>query len=97
MKEESSCRRARVDAVRHAQEVDVLVLELTDEVHKLLDGATEPIELPDDERVARSQLFERLPKPRTISALAAGLVLEELLAPRTFERVALNVETLILR
>jgi hypothetical protein len=80
VEEEAACRGTRVDGVRETDEVDPLRLEAAHEIDELLDAAPEPIELPDDERVAITEDVERSLESRTIGDPAAHGVVERLLA-----------------
>lgn len=52
MEEEATGCGAGVDGVSQAFELNSLFVEFTDEVYKVLNAAAEPVELPDNERVA---------------------------------------------
>jgi hypothetical protein len=93
MEEEPSSRSTRVDGVREADEVDALLLEAAHEIDELLHAPTQPVELPDHERVASPQDVEGSLEPRTVGNPATHSVLEELLAPGVRQCVLLHVET----
>lgn len=52
MEEEATGGGAGVDGVSQAFELNSLFVEFSDEVYKVLNAAAEPVELPDNERVA---------------------------------------------
>ena len=56
------------------------LLEVTDQIDELLDAPPEPVELPDDERVALPELFERPLESRAVGDLSAHGVIEDLVA-----------------
>lgn len=95
MKEEATGGSTRVDGVREADEVDALLLEERHEVYELLHASTEPVELPDDERVAFSEDIERTVESRAIRGRPGPRVIEDPLASRACQRLVLNVETLV--
>ncbi len=66
------------------------------EIVELLDAPTEPVELPDDKRVALPENVERPQESRAVGSLSAHRVVEDLVASRACQRLVLNVETLVL-
>jgi hypothetical protein len=73
MEEEATSRGAGVDAVCQTHEVDPIPFEAAHEVHELLHTPPEPVELPDDERVAPSKRVERTQEPRTVFETALAV------------------------
>src|SRR5574337_1663656 len=97
MEEEAAGRRAGVDGVGQAVELDAMLVQLSDQIDQLLDAAAQAIQLPDHERVTLAQHFESLGQTWTVGARAAHLVLEDLLAPSLSQGFALQLKVLILR
>ena len=97
VEEEAPGRRAGVDGVGEAPELDALLVQLADQIDKLLDRAAQPVELPDDQGVALTQHFERFAQARTVCPCAAHLILEDLLASGLGQGFTLQLKVLILR
>ena len=70
-------------------------MKLADQIDKMFDAAAEPVEFPDDKRVAFAEGFLRLGQPGPLRAAAADLVFEELLATGFDEGLGLQFEVLI--
>jgi hypothetical protein len=62
-----------------------------DGVDQLSEGAAEPVEVPDDQGVARAQLVEELLEDRAVGAGAAGGLGEHPVAAGTLEGVHLEL------
>jgi hypothetical protein len=84
-----------VDGIGDAQEIHTVALEAAHEIDELLDASAEPIELPDNERVAVPKDVERLDKPRTGGNPSTGGVLQHRLAPSPFQRLVLHIKPLV--
>ncbi len=52
MEEEASRWRGGVDGIGKALELHTLLVKLAHQVYQVLDAAAEPIQFPDDKRVA---------------------------------------------
>ncbi len=73
-----------------------LLFKLHDQVHKVLDAATEPVEFPNDKRVAFAEDIPGLSQSGALGPAAADLVLKDFLAASFGERLDLEFEVLIL-
>src|SRR4051794_24872820 len=88
--------RGGVDPVLERAQADAVALEALQEAHELVGGAPQPVEAPDHERVAATQVGEGGGEAGPVGARAGGAVLEGAMATGTGEGVALKVEPLIL-
>ena len=59
VKDQDALRRRRVDRLCEASKADVAQAQLLDRLDELLDGSRQPVELPDDQRVAAASVVER--------------------------------------
>ena len=60
MKEEAARWRTSVDCIGEALELDSLLVEFANQVNQVLDAPAQPVQLPNDERVAFAQRLQRL-------------------------------------
>src|SRR5574337_799276 len=97
VEEEAAGRRAGVDGVGEAPELDTVLVQIADQIDQLLDRPAQPVELPDDQGVALAHHFEGLGQTGTVCPRATYLVLEDLLASGLGQRFALKFQVLILR
>jgi hypothetical protein len=77
VEEEPARRRLGVDPVRQAPEMDVAGFEGIDQIHEPFDAPPEPIQLPDDQRVAATQVRKRIIETGASQPSAAGLIRED--------------------
>ena len=96
MEDQLAAAGRRVDALLEAPEADLPFLELSHGLDQVPDAATQAVELPDDEGIPLPEVCEGLIEPRPRGTGTTGLVREELLAPRSRERVGLQIERLVL-
>src|SRR5690242_4868974 len=97
MEEEPPARRLGINAVLEAEEIDPRIMQLLNEIDQAPHCPTEPIELPDHERVTFAQMGPSLEKSWAIGARAARLVAEDPLTARTAQRVPLKINILLFR
>jgi hypothetical protein len=88
-------RGGGVDALGEAAEADPSSLKITDRVDEVAEGASEPVQLPDDEGVAGSQLVQDASELDALVDGSAGVVDEESVTPRRPEGVELEVGVLV--
>lgn len=90
MKEEPARRRGRINTIRQAAKLDAVLIQLSDELDELTHSAPEAIELPYNQRIARSQMRKRGGEARPIKATTAQLVGEHPLAASKLQRINLS-------
>ena len=96
-KHEPARRRRRVDVASEHLEAHAALCEIADEPHDVGQRATDPVQLPDRDRVALARDIERPVEARPLRALAGADVLVDPPGQDTGleQRVALQVETLL--
>jgi len=95
VKHESACWRASLNPFRQRFEIHLPLLELGDETDEIREIATETVQAPDYEGIAFAEALEAGLQLRSGGVLSARLVLVDLPAFRTFERVSLQIERLV--
>lgn len=88
-------QRGGVDLFLQAAKANVALLQVGDGVDQVAQGATESVELPDNQGVAWSQLVKDLHQLGSLVESAAGSVGEDPIAAGCLERVELQVRMLI--
>jgi len=78
-----------------AAKADIALLQVRDRVDQVAQRATEPVELPDDQSVARSHLVENLRQLGSLVEGAARCVGEDPIATGRLECVELQVRMLV--
>ena len=96
MKEQDAVRGGRIDVLLHALKPDPSSLQLPNTFDQIFQGSPQAIQLPDDERIPSADELERRLETLALSGRAAGHIGEEFLAASFLERVALQLELLIL-
>jgi hypothetical protein len=89
--------RGGVDALAEALEAHAPALEVADDVQQVAQGAAQPVELPDQERVAGAELVEHLRQLRSGRQGAAGGIHEDAVAAGGAQGVELEVRRLLAR
>ena len=95
MEDELAARRGGIDVFLQTAEPDVAALKLSDGVHEMAQRATQPIELPNDQRVARPQMVENLGQLRSFVEGAAGRVHKQAVAVSRAKSIELQVGVLV--
>lgn len=95
VKDQFAAGRGRVQRLVQGEQPDPPVLELGHEVEEMAQGATEPVEAPDDEGVAAASEAQGLLKPGSVGTGAAGSVREDALAASAFQGLLLQGERLV--
>jgi hypothetical protein len=80
VEDELAAGRRRVDALLQRAEPDAGVFELRDGLDELLERAPEPVEPPDDQRIARAEIVQRGRQPPAVGTGTADRVGEDPLA-----------------
>ncbi len=96
MKEQYAVRCGCIDVFLHASKTNSSSLQLPNAFDQVFQGAPESIQFPNDERVTSADELERRFDTVALSGRAAGNICEQFLAPSFFERVALQLEVLVL-
>jgi hypothetical protein len=96
VEKEASSRRARVDAVGEALEVNVALGQLANEMHEIFDAPSETVELPNDQDVPGAHELQRAGQAGSFCANRADLVLEDFRATSLLESFSLKIQVLIL-
>jgi hypothetical protein len=91
VEDELAARRGGVDLFLQAAKANVARMQLGDRVDQVAQGATESVELPDSQGVARSQLVKDLRQLGSLLESAAGRVGEDPIAASCLERVELRL------
>ena len=60
MKDECAPARCRVDAFSQRLETDTALVKIANRINQVTHAAPETVELPDNQRVAGTQVIERL-------------------------------------
>ena len=81
MKDEATCRRPRVEAFLKRDESDAVLLKPIKNFQQIAGRAPEPVESPDDKRVARPQAVQALFQLRAVHGAAAHGFLVNFSAP----------------
>jgi hypothetical protein len=84
-----------VDRLLQAAEPDATLSQLGSGVDQVPEGATEAVELPDDQGVARAQLVQDLLEDGSVGAGTAGRLVEHPVAAGTLEGVDLELGLLV--
>jgi hypothetical protein len=71
MEDQLAARRGRIDVLLQATETNLATLELGGGIDQMTERASQPIEFPDHECVARPQLIENLTERWTVIQRAA--------------------------
>ncbi len=87
----------RVDVLLEAFKTDALRFQSYDGVDQMPERSPQPIQAPDHQSVATSQVADGSSKTRTLGFRPRNVIGEELLAACLFETVQLKVESLIVR
>jgi hypothetical protein len=74
VEEEASRRRARIDSIGEALELNALFVKISDEIDQILYASAEPIQLPHDEGVAVAKGLLRLDERGSFGAAAGDLI-----------------------
>jgi hypothetical protein len=96
MKEEAARWGARVDRVGEALELDSQLVKFSNQVNQIFDAPAQPVQLPNDERIAFAQRFQRFRELWAFRATAACFFVKELLTSRIGQRIDLQIEVLVL-
>ena len=72
------------------------LVEVIEHGHEVAQAAGQPVEFPDDERVAILQHLEAAEQGRALGGGSCALVLKDFLAPRAFQRGELQGGILVL-
>lgn len=96
MEEESTGRGSGVDRVCQASELNSLFLELADEIDKLLNASSQPIQFPNHKGVPGTKAFSSLSKTDAFHSASARPVFEDLLAASLLKSIGLQLKVLIL-
>ena len=94
-KDKSPRRRGRVDVTGQHLQPDPLLLKLADKPDDMRQGSSDPVEFPDDKRVALASGVECLGKAGPLGGAARTDILVDLPTASLFERIALKVEALL--
>jgi hypothetical protein len=96
VEKEASGRRAGIDAVREALEVNVALGQLADEMNEVFDASSEAVELPNHQYVPGTHELQGAGQAGPFCAHRADLVLEDFRATGLLESFSLKVQVLIL-
>lgn len=97
LEDEPSPGRSRVNGLLQALEADASGHQVLHGGDQMGEGASQPIQAPDNECVARAQEVQGSKEPRPLSLCAGNLVLEDPYAAGRLQGVPLKVEILIKR
>jgi len=95
VKNEPSLRRRRIERFRQAPKADFSQPERFERLNQLLHGTREAVELPNDDRVARSREFERVAQGGSIRHRSRRLLDKKLRASGFRQRVLLQRQILV--
>jgi hypothetical protein len=96
VEQQFTLRRSGVDLLGERAERDATLFEAGDRCQQMRQRSAEPVELPNDQTVARPNEGERLAQPGPIIAAAARAILEDmpLIDPRREQCIALQIQHL---
>src|SRR5262249_19034040 len=86
----------RIHIFLQALESNPVIAEVGNRSNEVLEGAAEPIQPPDHQCIARSQVGHGSLQLWTLSLRPAGHVRKDLLAASPLERVGLEIKRLVL-
>src|SRR4051812_2401630 len=84
-----------IDLLLQGAEANPALLQLFDRVDEVGEGAAEPVQPPDDERVTRSEVRERLGQTRPVGDRARDSIGVDVFAASNSECVLLERESLV--
>ncbi len=96
MEDELTAGGRCVDTLLQTTESNIPVLELRDLLNQVFQAAAEPIEPPNDDRIAVTKVVKCFGKAGTFSFPSAGNVREDLSASSFLQSIFLEVDVLIL-
>lgn len=76
--------------------MDTLFVKFADQIHKMLNASAEPIQFPNDKRVALTQRFLCFGESRPLGSAATKFVLKDFFAASLDQGFYLQFEFLIL-
>ena len=95
MEEQPATRRGGVDALRQGFQPNPTLLQLIRDLLEVSHRSAEPVKLRHHERVTLSQIPEGIRQRRPLRQGARCVFDEDLVAPRSFERIGLAVRILV--
>jgi hypothetical protein len=95
MEHQLAARGGGVDRLLQAPEPDPALSQPSDRIHQMPQRPTQPIELPNNQAVARAELIQDLLEDRAVAADAAGGLGEHPVAAGTLQRVDLELWLLV--
>lgn len=95
VEDEPTLTAGDVNGVVQALEGHAFFHELLNEHDQMFEGASEPVEFPDDDVVAFAHLRQQSAKFHAFGFCAADLFMEDLLAVLLLERIELEIQVLV--
>jgi hypothetical protein len=96
VKDQRARRRRRIKLLRQALEGDPLALQPGDQIDQIFQRAPQPVQAPDDQRIARTEMIERLRQSSPLRLGPAHGIGEDAGAASNCERILLQIQRLVL-